>query len=64
MKAAEIIKSVREEYENTKRESDELFEKFISGSIDATTWKFRDAELSGMRQAYAAVLGMVGATTC
>ena len=64
MRASEIIKSVREEYANTKRESDELFEAFITGNIDATTRKFRDAELSGMRQAYAAVLGMAGATTC
>ena len=64
MRATDIIKSVKAEYEATRRESDELFEAFIAGTIDPATWKFRDAELSGMRQAYAAVLGMAGATTC
>ena len=59
----QTIDAIREKYDETKRRQSQESARLVNGEVaDYSKWAVRNAHLSGEREAYAYVLGMLGAS--
>lgn len=57
----DMLQAVRDRLDEARRADDAIFDRCAAHEIDDVAWLRESSRLMGMREAYAAVMGMLGA---